>query len=128
MPTLIDEHSHLRLANDHLRTAVYLIAAQEDRLARYCASGLDTRLPEELLFTMQAILRNFIAHRQAICDAIELGRRSLCPTMQMGVPQRIIRWETPVPLAGKQSNQIYSSPPEENLRGEATVSARPPKT
>ncbi|MEK6289846.1 MAG: hypothetical protein V4793_00425 [Paraburkholderia tropica] len=76
MPSLVDEHSHLRAADDHLRTAVYLISAQEDRLARYRAARLDTRLPEELLFTMHAILRSFIAHRHAICDAIELESRS----------------------------------------------------
>ncbi|MGF6288282.1 hypothetical protein OKW50_003477 [Paraburkholderia youngii] len=63
MPSLVDEHSHLRAADDRLRTAVHLISAQEDRLARYRAACLDTQLSEELLFTMHAILRSFIAHR-----------------------------------------------------------------
>ena len=107
MPTLIDEHSHLHLANEHLRTAVYLIAAQEDRLVRYRASALDTRLPEQLLFTMQAIFRNLIAHRQIICDAIEVERRSLCP--KRGLPRRINRCERPLLLAGKQSNVFFNT-------------------
>ncbi|MBB5511001.1 hypothetical protein [Paraburkholderia atlantica] len=77
MPTLVDELSHLRAADDHLRTAVYLISAQENLLARYRAARLDTRVPEQLLSTMQAILRSFIAHRLAICEAIELQRQIL---------------------------------------------------
>jgi hypothetical protein len=82
MLTIADELSHLRQADDHLRTAIYLISAQEDRLARYRAAGLDTRLSEELLLTMQEVFRSFLVHRQAICDAIQFKRRSLCSTRQ----------------------------------------------
>ena len=77
MPRPVDDRSHLsqlHVADDHLRMAVYLISAQEDRLGRYRAAGLDTQFPEALLATMQAILRSFIGHRQMICDALELER------------------------------------------------------
>jgi hypothetical protein len=56
----VDERSHLRAADDHLRLAVFLLSAQEDRIARERAAGLDTQLSGELLFIMQAILRSFI--------------------------------------------------------------------
>ena len=78
MPTLVDEQAHLLAADRHLRLAVYLIAAQEARVAGCRASGLDARLSEELLGTMHQTLRNFIVHRQAICDAIEAEHRSAC--------------------------------------------------
>jgi hypothetical protein len=77
MLTRVDEQSHLRAADDHLRLAVFLLSAQEDRIARERAAGLDTPLSGELLFNMQAILRSFIAHRQAILDALDDERRSL---------------------------------------------------
>jgi predicted nucleic acid-binding protein len=73
----VDEQSHLRAADDHLRLVVFLLSAQEDRIARERAAGLDTRLSGELLVTMQAIFRRFIAHHQAILDALDNERRSL---------------------------------------------------
>ena len=78
MPKLVDELFHLRAADDHLRTAVYLISAEEALVAKMRAAGLDTRVSEQLLSTMQSILRSFISHRRAIRDAIEveLGRRA----------------------------------------------------
>jgi hypothetical protein len=39
----------------------------------------DTQLSEALLETMHQTLRNFIAHRQAICDAIEAECRASDP-------------------------------------------------
>ena len=89
MAALLDENSHLRAADAHLRTAVYLISAQEDRLARYRAAGLDTELPGELLLTMHAILRTFIAHRHAIQEAIEAERRSSRTNAEAPPPQGI---------------------------------------
>jgi hypothetical protein len=77
MPTLTAEQAHLLAADRHLRQAGYLIAAQEVRVAESRASGQDSRLSEELLRAMHQTLRNFIVHRQAICDAIEAERRSL---------------------------------------------------
>ncbi|WP_104013513.1 hypothetical protein [Burkholderia anthinoferrum] len=68
---MLDEYSHLRAADEHLRIAVRLISAQEDRVTRGKAAGLDTELSEELLCTMCGILRSFVAHRNAICRAIQ---------------------------------------------------------
>ncbi|RKU01167.1 hypothetical protein C7H84_22585 [Burkholderia sp. Nafp2/4-1b] len=78
MRTLVDEHAHLRAADDHLRIALRLVSAQEDRVARGRAAGLDTELSEELLCTMRAILQSLIAHRNAICRAIEVEGQSPC--------------------------------------------------
>ncbi|WP_174904778.1 hypothetical protein [Burkholderia latens] len=78
MRTLVDEHAHLRIADDHLRIAVRIVSAQEDRVARGRAAGLDTQLSEELLCTMCAVLRSFVAHRNAICRAIEIDSQSPC--------------------------------------------------
>ncbi|RQS63551.1 hypothetical protein DID96_29585 [Burkholderia sp. Bp8963] len=78
MFTPADEHSHLHAANDHLRVAVYLISAQEDRIARHRAAGLDTQLAEDLLSTMHAILRSFILHRLIIGKTVEREHGLLC--------------------------------------------------
>ncbi|RQQ19568.1 hypothetical protein DF105_34925 [Burkholderia stagnalis] len=76
MPTFVDEHAHLRAADDHLRMAVHLFSTQEDRLVRCRALHLDTRLHEESLVTMHLILRELIAHRSALRDAVEHECRS----------------------------------------------------
>ncbi|MEX3765017.1 hypothetical protein [Paraburkholderia phenoliruptrix] len=77
MLNLVDELSHLRAADDNLRTAVYLISVQEALIGKLRAAHRDTQVAEQLLSTMQSILPSFISHRLAICDAIELERRSL---------------------------------------------------
>jgi hypothetical protein len=64
--------------------AVFLLSAQEDRVARERAAGLDTALSAELLFTMQAILRSFLVHRQAIFDALDDQRWSPCAGADSG--------------------------------------------
>lgn len=76
MLTLADEEAHLRSANEHLRSAVYLISIQQDRVERQRAMGLDTVVSDALLSLMNATLRNFIQHRQAICEAVERARVS----------------------------------------------------
>lgn len=70
MSRLVNERAALLEADRHLRTAVYLIAAQERRVEQHRAAGLQTIQSEELLRTMNAILRTFIAHRQQILSAI----------------------------------------------------------
>lgn len=72
--TLADEEAHLRSANNHLRNAVYLISIQQDRVERLKVAGLDTVLSEALLSLMNATLRNFIQHREAIREAIARAR------------------------------------------------------
>lgn len=94
MLKLVDELSHLRAADDHLRTAVYLISVQEALLAKSSATHRDTQVAEQLLSTMQSILRSFISHRLAICDAIELERRSLCLLTPTRWPRNGISSET----------------------------------
>ena len=74
MLTIADEETHLRSVNDHLRKAVYLIAVQQDRVERQRAAALDTASSSELLSLMNATLRNFILHRQAIWEALERAR------------------------------------------------------
>ncbi|MDR5660971.1 hypothetical protein [Burkholderia cenocepacia] len=75
MAGVIDKSAWLLDADQHLRQAVYLIAEQECRVARYRGGGLNAELAEELLSMMNTILRTLIVHRQQIVDAIELGRR-----------------------------------------------------
>ena len=70
------ETSLVSAADNHLRAAVYLVSAQENRLARCRAAGLDTLRAEQLLIAMHAALRNLISHRQVIRDALaQLERR-----------------------------------------------------
>lgn len=75
MLTFVDEEAHLRIANNHLRNAVYLVAVQQDRVERQRAAGLNTVVSDALLSLMNATLRNFIQHRQAICKALETARQ-----------------------------------------------------
>lgn len=75
MLTFVDEEAHLRGANDHLRNAVYLIAVQQDRVERQRAAAQDTASSDAHLRLMNATLRNFIQHRQAICKALETARQ-----------------------------------------------------
>lgn len=77
MPTPVDEQAHLRAADDRLRLAVFLLSAQEERIAQEMVAGLNTQLSGELFLTMQSILRSFIAHRQAILNAIDDDQRAL---------------------------------------------------
>ncbi|WP_081060269.1 hypothetical protein [Burkholderia territorii] len=71
MSRLGHERAALVEADKHLRTAVYLIVAQEHRIARNRGAGLDTSLSEDLLCTMNSILRTLLAHREQIVRAIE---------------------------------------------------------
>ncbi|MEX3985310.1 hypothetical protein AB4Y45_40890 [Paraburkholderia sp. EG287A] len=86
MLTIVDERRRLRLADDHLRVAVYLVTGQEDRLARYRAAGLDTQLAGELLLAMQAILRNLVVNHRLLCDAIRDDHRALLRLSAAGDP------------------------------------------
>jgi hypothetical protein len=76
MLTLADEQEHLRSANAHLRNAVYLIAVQHGRVVSQTTAGLNSDASEGLLSLMNATLRNFLRHRIAIVEAIELMRQS----------------------------------------------------
>jgi hypothetical protein len=76
MLTFSEEQAHLRLANKHLRTAVYLVAVQESRVADDSAAGLDTSVSRRLLTSMHETLRLFVAHRQMILKEIDAMRHS----------------------------------------------------
>ena len=105
MLTIVEELSHLRAADDHLRTALYLVSAQEDRLARLRAAGLDIRQSEQLLLVMQAIFRSFLAHRRAICDAI-----GVCSVTQLRPPRSGIPSETQSWAAGARPKAAIDLP------------------
>lgn len=70
MAGVVDKSAWLLDADRHLRQAVYLIAEQECRVARYRVVGLDADLAEELLSMMNTVLRTLVVHRQQILDAI----------------------------------------------------------
>ncbi|PMS23297.1 hypothetical protein C0Z18_02005 [Trinickia dabaoshanensis] len=75
MRAKVDEQAHLLSANNRLRYAVYLISVQQARVENLTAAGLNAALAEDLLCLMNAILRNFIRHRQLILDSIERGHQ-----------------------------------------------------
>lgn len=72
MTGILDERAALLDADRHLRTAVYLIAAQQSRVMQYKVAGLKADAAEELLCVMNTILRTFVVHRQQILDAIAI--------------------------------------------------------
>lgn len=68
--TLSEELSQLQQANDHIAAAIRRIEIQRTLIASMAGNGEERALAEALLATMQATLKQFTCHRDAIVENI----------------------------------------------------------
>ena len=65
-----EERKHLAKSDQHIAESERLIGEQERRIAQLRGDGQDVAAFEDVLSTMQALLKEHHAHRMVILDTI----------------------------------------------------------